>query len=289
MDARKCSSTTLRCRKLHNHEKGKTMKNLLLSIFCLVNISLYAQAPEAFNFQGVLRDASGAPLSHHPCNFRISILQGSSSGTAAYVETDAVTTNAGGLFTIVVGRGTVTSGAFSTIDWGHGPYFLDVELDTSGNTNYKPLSNTEIISVPYALYAKTAGSVVGSSTSSGGACLDTVAAAGILTFRDTLNVRYDTVTHAPAIDTLVSRNISIDFDTIFYNNLTSLTWNVKTFRNGNLLIFGGGSGLSIHKINVAGADYGYGASRFVRGDNVEFQFIFEEKGCKKMIRYSLTL
>ena len=208
------------------------MKNLLISIFCLASISLFAQAPEAFNFQGVLRDASGAPLSHHPCNFRISILQGSSSGNAAYVETDAVTTNAGGLFTIVVGRGSVTSGTFSASDWSHGHYFLDVELDTSGSTQYKPLSNTEIISVPYALYAKTAGSVTGSSTAQIAKCMDTIPTTGCFTVTDSIAIHIDSITHAPTSDTTSAVYCKGTYIPAFYQTISSCSWLIRYFANG---------------------------------------------------------
>lgn len=87
---------------------------------------------------------------------QISILQGSASGTAVYIETQEPTTNANGLVSIEIGDGTIVSGDFTTIDWTNGPYFIKTETDPTGGTSYTITGTSQLLSVPYALHAKTA-------------------------------------------------------------------------------------------------------------------------------------
>lgn len=88
---------------------------------------------------------------------RISVLQGSATGTVAYMETQNVTTNLNGLMSLEIGAGTVVSGNFSAIDWGNGPYFIKTESDPNGGTNYTISGTQQLLSVPFALYAANAG------------------------------------------------------------------------------------------------------------------------------------
>jgi hypothetical protein len=91
---------------------------------------------------------------------RISILQTSSSGTAVYVETQTPITNANGLASIEIGGGTLVSGNFATINWANGPYFIKTETDPNGGTNYSITGTSQLLSVPYALYAESSGSSI---------------------------------------------------------------------------------------------------------------------------------
>src|SRR5690554_566777 len=95
---------------------------------------------------------------------QISILQGSASGTAVYVETQTPTSNANGLVSLEIGAGTVVSGDFTTIDWANGPYFIKTETDPTGGTSYTITGTSQLLSVPYALHAKTAETVTGTIT-----------------------------------------------------------------------------------------------------------------------------
>jgi hypothetical protein len=92
---------------------------------------------------------------------QLSILQGSVAGTAVYVETQTPTTNINGLVSLEIGSGTVVSGTFNTIDWSAGPYFIKTETDPTGGTTYTITGTSQLMSVPYALYAKTSGNGAG--------------------------------------------------------------------------------------------------------------------------------
>ncbi len=123
--------------------------------------SVFAQSPEKMSYQAVVRDGSNNLVTSTAVGMQISVLQGSSSGTAVYVETQTPTSNANGLVSLEIGGGTVVSGDFTTIDWGNGPYFIKTETDPTGGTNYTITGTSQLLSVPYALHAKTADSISG--------------------------------------------------------------------------------------------------------------------------------
>src|SRR5690606_14985144 len=139
-------------------------KIITICAVLLMTASVFAQAPEKMSYQAVVRDGSNALVSSTAVGMRISILQGSASGTAVYVETQTPTSNANGLVSLEIGAGTVVSGTFNTIDWANGPYFIKTETDPTGGTSYTITSTSQLLSVPYALHAKTAESVTGGSS-----------------------------------------------------------------------------------------------------------------------------
>jgi uncharacterized protein (TIGR02145 family) len=108
------------------------------------------------SYQAVIRNSNNTVVSNHVVGMRISILQGTATGTAVYIETQSPTTNTNGLIVIEIGTGTIVSGSFSNIDWANGPYFVKTESDPNGGTNYTLTGTSQLLSVPYALYAKTA-------------------------------------------------------------------------------------------------------------------------------------
>lgn len=126
----------------------------------LINTQVKSQAPQSFNYQAVARDASGAVLSNQAVSFRISLLQGSATGTSTYTETHAVSTNILGIVNFAIGGGTVVSGNFATINWLQGPYFAQIELDANNSGAYVLMSTSQLLSVPYALYSATSGSSI---------------------------------------------------------------------------------------------------------------------------------
>lgn len=134
------------------------MKNILVSIlFILACTFSHAQSPEKMTFQAVIRDAGNALVTNSTVGMQFSILQSTATGSAVYIETHSVATNANGLATVEIGLGNVVTGSFSSIDWANGPYFIKTETDPTGGTAYTISGTTQFLSVPYALYAKKAG------------------------------------------------------------------------------------------------------------------------------------
>jgi len=131
--------------------KMKTITTLIIALFTI--FSICAQSPLAFNYQGVARNLSGNPIPNQDIGLQIAILQGSVSGSEVYKETHLVTTNQLGLFNIQIGNGIVVNGNLIDIDWGTEDHFLQLELDESGGNNYQLVGTSQLLSVPYALYA----------------------------------------------------------------------------------------------------------------------------------------
>lgn len=136
---------------------------ITLGICSLIWITGLAQAPEKFSFQAVIRDAGNALINNQQVGLRISILQGSIFGASVFVETHNTTTNANGLATLEIGSGTTVFGNMGNINWGNGPYFIKTEVDPTGGSSYSIQGTSQLLSVPYALHAKTATSVTGAS------------------------------------------------------------------------------------------------------------------------------
>ena len=135
------------------------MRIILVCVFVfLFSLNALAQAPEKMSYQAVVRDNANALVADKVVGMRISILRGSASGTPAYVETQSPRSNTNGLVTLEIGAGTVVSGSFAGLNWSSGPYFIQTEIDPSGGSNYSILGVSQLVSVPYALYAKTSGS-----------------------------------------------------------------------------------------------------------------------------------
>ena len=137
------------------------MKNLYLIIFLFIGIAASAQSPEKMSYQAVIRDASGALLKNQDVTIQFSIIQTSPSGTIVYREDHRATTNSNGLASIYIGTGNIAIGSFSTIDWASGPYFLQTDIDPLAGASYVISSTTELVSVPYALHANVADSLIG--------------------------------------------------------------------------------------------------------------------------------
>ena len=134
------------------------MKKLyFLIVFVVLSVaSLTAQTPEKFSYQAVVRDASGQLLSNTDIQVLVTLLQQSSSGDIVYEELHNVTTNVNGLMTLEIGGGNVLSGSFASIEWSDGPYFLKTEIDPNASGTFTITSVQQLLSVPYALYAKNA-------------------------------------------------------------------------------------------------------------------------------------
>lgn len=134
------------------------MKKLLLTFaaFAALSSAAFAQAsaPKGFNYQGVARNASGVPMANTPIKLRLTVHQGTETGTTMFAEYHDVTTNTFGLYNVVVGTGHLITGVFNLDTWGPTAMFMQVEVDpTATGGSYVSLGSSQLMSVPYALYA----------------------------------------------------------------------------------------------------------------------------------------
>lgn len=128
------------------------MKKIFFLVFTLMfSSSLLAQAPQSISFQAVIRGANNELIVNIPVGLKISLLQGSESGSVVYAESHNPKANENGLVSIAIGNGTKISGDFNLINWSKGPYFIKTETDPTGGANYSLVSVSQLLSVPYAL------------------------------------------------------------------------------------------------------------------------------------------
>jgi uncharacterized protein (TIGR02145 family) len=131
------------------------MKKLLLLLFLIQSTILLAQAPQGFNYQATVRNGSGGLIINQNVNFKFNVMQNTPTSVPVFSETHFAPTDDLGAVNLVIGKGTATTGTFSNIDWGNGTYYLGIELNT-GN-GYVAMGTTQLLSVPYAMYAKNSG------------------------------------------------------------------------------------------------------------------------------------
>ena len=135
------------------------IKSILLAVFCLIISAIsFAQVPQKMSYQAVVRGSDNNLVTNSEVSVRVSILQGSVDGEAVYTETHSATTNANGLLTIEIGDGT-SNDDFSAINWANGPFFVKTETDVNGGNDYNIIGVSQLLSVPYAMYAQTAGNM----------------------------------------------------------------------------------------------------------------------------------
>jgi uncharacterized protein (TIGR02145 family) len=132
----------------------KTFTLLIGIVLSVMILNAQEEAPpQALSYKAIIRKSNGQLLINKTVNFRISILKGSKDGNTVYSETFQPTTNEFGQIDIEIGRGTPEPGPWPEIKLGDDEYFLKTEVDVEGGTNFQLLSVTQLLSVPYALYA----------------------------------------------------------------------------------------------------------------------------------------
>ncbi len=130
-------------------------RHFTLFLVLFLTIKCFAQAPNKFSYQTVVRNSGGQLLANQQIAIKISILQGSETGIVVYAERHTPITNNNGLASIQIGGGSVLNGSMASINWAQGPYFISTETDPNGGSNYSIASTQQLLSVPFALYAET--------------------------------------------------------------------------------------------------------------------------------------
>ena len=131
------------------------MKKLYTLLALVITTITFAQAPQGFNYQATVRNSTGALIVNQNVNFKFNVMLNSQTSVPVFTETHYVPTDDLGQVNLVIGQGTATTGTFSTINWGTGNYYLGIELNTGAG--YVAMGTTQLLSVPYALYANSAG------------------------------------------------------------------------------------------------------------------------------------
>ncbi len=130
---------------------------LAICAYLIFSLQILAQAPDMMSYQAVIRNAEHGLVANTQVSVQISILKGSPSGSTVFSESHHKTTNDNGLLSLEIGKGSKISGHISQIDWSDGPYYIRSETDPAGGSNYSISITSQLMSVPYALYAKESG------------------------------------------------------------------------------------------------------------------------------------
>lgn len=217
------------------------MKKITTLILLITSITLMAQAPQGFNYQATVRNAAGQLILNQAVLFKFSLMQNTSTGTIVYSETHTITTDGLGGASLVIGTGTPISGNFSSINWGNGNYFMGIELNT--DSGFVAMGTTQLLSVPYALYAlnsnttkKTAIVLTGSITDAEAAARIALEAGpnttSIFILETTVLTSVDLSSLTNLIDLRITNNTSLT--TVNFNGLTGLYDNTAIINNPSL-------------------------------------------------------
>lgn len=229
------------------------MKKLSLFIaLLLAGASLFAQSPQMFKYQSVVRDASGTYIPNQLVSFRLSVIQDSPQGIIVYSESHTLPTNDFGLANLDVGNGSVLNGNFSSINWGEHEHFLRIELDANGGSNYQLMGTSQLLSVPYALHAASADNVDDADADPANELNQSMTLAG-----STLNL-------TDAAGTLSANLAAINTD----NQQLTLTGTTLSISNGNSILLPAGTG---NTLNAAYNQGGAGAGRVITANAGEVQ------------------
>ncbi|MAZ36746.1 MAG: hypothetical protein CL842_04775 [Crocinitomicaceae bacterium] len=145
-----------------NFNFNQFLKSALVVVFIWLTIDTNAQsAYEGIRYQAILRDGSGSVISGQNVSLRMTIYQ-KGDLVNGYIETHETFTNIMGLINLTIGNGIPIQNTFSSINWGKStsnPFFIKIEFsDNDGNT-FLTFGESQLLSVPYAMYAKNVENV----------------------------------------------------------------------------------------------------------------------------------
>lgn len=140
------------------------MKKLTFTLFSLFLGLAVLQAqtvPQGMKYQAVARDLDGNVIANSAVSIKIGLTGAPEDNTRHYDEVHRVTTNDMGLFSITIGSGKVLNGEFLSIPWSTDRIWIEIALDPRGGEAFEVVSTTQLLSVPYAFHAETAGKIAG--------------------------------------------------------------------------------------------------------------------------------
>ncbi|MBF4464321.1 hypothetical protein [Flavobacterium sp. LC2016-12] len=228
---------------------------LTILLFLTFTFTVLAQAPEKMSYQAIIRAQDNSLIMNSRISLKVIIHQSTVNGTTVYQETHSPTTNNNGLVSLEIGTGTVSIGNFSKIAWDKGPYFIETQVDVKGGANYNITGVTQLLSVPYALHAKTADRLTGGVTTP-------ITKANVISFTSSRNIAAADVNNTIECTTSATLTLTANFSSM----LIGETINLEA-HNGAVLTILAPSGVSInYKAN--------GSAKFTSvSGNVRFGFL----------------
>lgn len=205
----------------------------ILLLFLTFTLTVFAQAPEKISYQAIIRAQDNSLVINSKISVRVIVHQGSASGATVYQETHSVNTNNNGLVSLEIGKGTIITGDFSKIAWEKGPYFIETQVDITGGTNYNIIGMTQLLSVPYALHAKTAERLVGTP--------GITSRALIVSFTSSRNIAVSDINNTIECTTSATLTLTSDFGSMVVGETINLE-----AHNGAVLTIQAASGVTLN-------------------------------------------
>jgi hypothetical protein len=216
----------------------KKLRAIVMALAIVSSMLAWASAPKGFSYQATVRNADGSLAVNKIVGVRVSILRGSVTGAVVYSETNTVKTNANGLFSLQVGAGTVKGGSFADIDWADGTYYMRSEISLNNNSVYDISATSQLLSVPFAMYADKAGEAKTAETLSGTVDYSSIANAPT----------YSKVAESGAYDDLTGRPTSVS---AFANDANYLTNAANSLtRSGNNIVLNDMNGDPLSEVSI---------------------------------------
>lgn len=236
------------------------LSNTLLLLFLILTLRVFAQSPEKMSYQAIIRAQDNSLVVNSKITLKVVVHQGAANGTSVYQETHSVNTNNNGLISLEIGTGTVGMGSFSAIAWDKGPYFIETQVDVKGGTNYNIVGVTQLLSVPYALHAKTADRIVGGNISVPTRSL-------IVSFVSSRNIAAGDINNTLECTASATLTLTSDFGSMAVGDTINLE-----AHNGAVLTLQAVSGVTINYISAGNAKFTSTAG------NVRFGFLRKISG-----------
>ncbi|MGB3464862.1 MAG: hypothetical protein WBA74_06320, partial [Cyclobacteriaceae bacterium] len=135
------------------------MKYFIIVFSLLLSVNIFGQTPQKMSMQALIKQSNGQPARNSFVSIRISIVEGTLMGNVVYSETHNPETDRDGIVSIAVGEGNVLAGNYSSIEWAKNSFFIKIEADPDGGTNYELSGVNQLLTVPYAHHSTTADSL----------------------------------------------------------------------------------------------------------------------------------
>ena len=133
------------------------MKKTIIIFTFLISLFTFAQAPQGINYQATIRNNSGALLINQSVTLRFNVIQGLLTNSPIYIEQHIISTDNIGSVSLVIGQGTSSLGQFNQLNWSLGNFYLGIDINSG--SGFVTMGTTQLLSVPYALYSETSGSL----------------------------------------------------------------------------------------------------------------------------------
>ncbi len=204
-------------------------------LFFLFSLSIFAQTPEKMSYQAIIRASDNTLLINTNVSIKILIRQGNTTGSVVFEETHSESTNGNGLVSLEIGTGNNIQGNFSTITWEQNSYFVETQVDVTGGSNYSLMGISQLLSVPYALHAKSAETLTGPIVAT------SPYKAQVISFTTSRNITSTDINNTIACTASSTLTIPPSFSTMTIGDTVNLE-----AHNGAILTVTAGAGVSLN-------------------------------------------